>query len=262
MLFRANEPHKLGRRIIDAEYVLRRGVPEEVGCIRFFDTRDAMRYRLPSGRQVWLPAPIESSDTFGGYVGRGAPGPGQVVWDVGAFCGETVVEFSRLVGPAGHVFALEPDPANRELLRRNLEMHGARNVTVLPYALWGEDGVLKFTAAGDCESALTGFCGVRPGAAREIAVEAVGPVSLLAKAGRAPDFIKMDIEGAEVEALAALAPVLAKLGRAVRLAVASYHVREGRPTHELITGPLRAAGFTVETGNAEHVTTWAWHEGR
>lgn len=260
LLFPVNEPYLLGRRVAFAEYVLGRGVPDEREGIRIFDTRGPMRYRLPSGRPIWLPGPIEPSNTFGGYVSHGAPERGQAVWDIGAFCGETTVEFSRLVGPEGHVFALEPDPANRVLLQRNLEMHEARNVTILPCAIWGEDGMLSFGAAGDCGSALTGLDGAQRRFEKEIKVEAVSPASLLARAGRAPDFIKMDIEGAEVEALAALAPWLAEAGRTVRLAVASYHLREGRPTHELITGPLEAAGFTVETGNPEHVTTWAWRE--
>lgn len=258
--FPAGEPYLLERRLYGVEHVVARGVPEEADGIRIFDTRRPMRYRLPSGRPVWLPLPIEGSDTFGGYVGRGAPGPGQVVWDLGAYCGETTVEFSRLVGPEGHVFALEPDPDNRVLLARNLEMNGAANVTVLPYALWDADGVLRFRARGDYGSTLASLSEGRTSAGLEVDVEAVSPTTLLARTGRAPDFIKMDIEGAEVEVLAALGPMLAASGRAARLAVASYHVREGRPTHELITGPLEAAGFTVETGNPEHVTTWAWRE--
>ena len=68
----------------------------------------------------------------------------------------------------------------------------------------------------------------------------------------------MDIEGAEVEVVSALAPILAESLHSVRLAIASYHIRDGHPAHELITPPLLVNGYQVETGYPEHTTTWAW----
>jgi FkbM family methyltransferase len=42
---------------------------------------------------------------------------------------------SRAVGPSGRVIAVEPDPDNLALLRRNLQQNGCANVTVLEEAL-------------------------------------------------------------------------------------------------------------------------------
>lgn len=177
--------------------------------------------------------------------------------DTGAFCGEVAIEIALLVGPSGHVFALEPDPANCKLLQRNLAFHHLENVTILPYALWDRTTELVFTARGHYGSSVRGLIDSVESPTETITVSALSPADLFARIGRIPDFIKMDIEGAEVEAVSALAPLLAAAPHPVRLAIASYHLRNGRPTHELITPMLVAAGLEVETGNPDHVTTWA-----
>jgi FkbM family methyltransferase len=62
-------------------------------------------------------------------------GPGDVVLDVGANIGYYTLLFARRVGPQGRVFAFEPDPANFQLLRRNVRANGYRNVTLVPAAV-------------------------------------------------------------------------------------------------------------------------------
>jgi hypothetical protein len=96
-----------------------------------------------------------------------------------------------------------------------------------------------------------------PGADAEavVRIEVLSPADAFALIGRIPDFIKMDIEGAEVEVIEAMEPFLKTAS--LRLAIASYHVRNGRKTHELITPLLERAGLKVSTGYEKHLTTWA-----
>ena len=54
---------------------------------------------------------------------------GQVVADVGAGPGFWTLPLARRVGPRGHVFALDPEPAALEMLRRRLAKARVRNVT-------------------------------------------------------------------------------------------------------------------------------------
>ena len=54
---------------------------------------------------------------------------GQVVADVGAGPGFWTLPLARRVGPAGHVFALDPEPAALDVLRRRLAKARVRNVT-------------------------------------------------------------------------------------------------------------------------------------
>jgi FkbM family methyltransferase len=70
--------------------------------------------------------------------------PGMTFVDAGANIGWFSVLGSRLVGPSGHVFSVEPDPVNLSILRANLERNGCSNVTVLPFAAWSERTELDF----------------------------------------------------------------------------------------------------------------------
>jgi FkbM family methyltransferase len=221
------------------------------------DLRQPVLYRMSSGRHIWLPDIIEMIDTCAGYIGRGAPHPGDIVLDAGAFCGESTIELALLVGPTGRVFALEPDPRNIELLKRNLALHHLENVTILPHAIWHETTELNFAANGNAVSTVDSIRNHHAKDSDMIKVSALSPDDLFTQMGCIPNFIKMDIEGAELEVMSVLAPLLAKSPPPTRLAIASYHIRNGRPAHELITPLLEASGFHVETGYPDHVTTWA-----
>jgi FkbM family methyltransferase len=70
--------------------------------------------------------------------------PGMTFVDTGANIGYFSVLGSRLVGPEGRVFAVEPDPLNQSILRANLSRHECSNVTVLPIAAWSERTELDF----------------------------------------------------------------------------------------------------------------------
>ncbi|MGA8926790.1 MAG: FkbM family methyltransferase [Solirubrobacterales bacterium] len=70
--------------------------------------------------------------------------PGMTFVDAGANIGWFSVLGSRLVGPTGHVFSVEPDPVNLSILRANLERNGCSNVSVVPVAAWSERTELDF----------------------------------------------------------------------------------------------------------------------
>ena len=200
---------------------------------------------------------IEKADTCAGYFKHGAPQPGGVAVDVGAYCGEITLEMAERVGPGGHVYAMEPDSENRVLLQKNIERHGVGNVTILPYGLWNKTADVAFHMLGSSGSAVQSVGDGTHGDTQLTDIKTLSPSDLFARIGAIPDFIKMDIEGAEVEAVEALIPLFAAASKPMRMAIASYHSRDGRKTHEIITPILLAAGFTVETGFPEHPTTWA-----
>lgn len=54
---------------------------------------------------------------------------GQVVADIGAGPGYFSLRLGRAVGPAGHVYAVDPEPAILEVLRQRIAAAGARNIT-------------------------------------------------------------------------------------------------------------------------------------
>jgi len=54
---------------------------------------------------------------------------GQVVAEIGAGPGYFTPRLARAVGPSGHVYAVDPEAAVLDVLRRRLARTGARNVT-------------------------------------------------------------------------------------------------------------------------------------
>ena len=138
---------------------------------------------------------------------------GQVVYDVGAYRGAYSLFFSRRVGPAGRVIAFEPEARNFALLRRNLERNQVRNVMPLQIAL-GEERDLRTiyglpgmpTTASLAEEARTPLRRARGQACVESLDELLGALAL-----PQPQFLKIDVEGMELEVLRGAAKTLERL---------------------------------------------------
>lgn len=125
--------------------------------------------------------------------------PGQTVIDVGANVGYfTMISASR-VGPAGHVLAIEPNPANVRLIEASRRANGFEHVTVLQAAASDKLGLLALHAAHS-----NGMTGALQGELAELLNSFTVPcveIDRIAPEGRVVSLIKMDIEGAEGLAL-------------------------------------------------------------
>jgi FkbM family methyltransferase len=126
-------------------------------------------------------------------------GPGDVVFDLGANQGVTAIGLARLVGRRGRVYAFDPFPMNCDLIRFNCRLNGIRNVEVVEVGLGDRAGTLAVSAHQQCLAADS------PLDPTPVRVE-----TLDAFAHLRPRFVKMDIEGAEVSALAAAGRLLAQ----------------------------------------------------
>lgn len=120
--------------------------------------------------------------------------PGDVVWDVGAHHGYVTLLAARIVGPRGAVHAFEPSAANRRRLERHLRWNRATNVRVHGCALADHEGEATFGSAGSSKTMALGGGGE---------CVAVRRADQLVRAGQAasPTFLKIDVEGAEAEAV-------------------------------------------------------------
>jgi FkbM family methyltransferase len=115
--------------------------------------------------------------------------PGGVFVDVGANVGFHTVAAARLVGGAGHVYAVEPQPWALDLLRANVWRHGLANVSVLPYAASDASGTLRLSVEPGHRS------GARIAEAGDLEVDAARLDDLLPDV--VVDVLKVDVEGAE-----------------------------------------------------------------
>lgn len=162
----------------------------------------------------------------------------RVVLDVGANCGAASVHFARH-HPEATVHAFEPASGPLEVLRRNAARH--RNIQVHPFGLHATDQrVPLWFGSGD--SIVGSVVRVdEAGGSEEVELRAAGPWAAAEGIDRI-DVLKLDVEGAEVEVVESLAPLLP----GVQVIFVEYDSRQARhrlaelvePTHELYAGVL------------------------
>jgi FkbM family methyltransferase len=187
---------------------------------------------------------------------------GMTVVDAGGCRGEFAVYAAKCVGPSGRVLMVEPDPSNIELAKKNFEMNGSpANITVVPAGVWKHPGKLRFAAGmGPTSTVIDVGDSSAPAKDGEIEIDVESFASLAARYGvERIDFIKMDVEGAELEAVegaAALPPQ-----HKPRYAIASYHEINGRKTADVLPDMFKKLGYESTNGNERHLTTWSWPAG-
>lgn len=142
------------------------------------------------------------------------PGAGEVLADAGAFDGDTCRRMLELWGDrAARIHCFEPDPVSAGKFRTWMDGSPRRErVRFHPMALGSRPGTLRFQGTGALDNTASSQGGM------EVPCRALDQVL----ADDPPDFIKMDIEGAELEALRGAAALLA---RGPRLAICLYHVQ-------------------------------------
>jgi FkbM family methyltransferase len=174
------------------------------------------------------------------------PQPGDVIVDIGAGRGEDAFAFSRAVGPAGRVWAVEPHPVSFAALSRLCELNRLANVTALNRACMDRPGDLQIETLPVWESNY-----VREGEP--------GPASYPVQAARFDDlaaehgigridFLKMNIEGAERLALPGCAEALRR-ARFVCIAAHDFRAERGEGeafrTLDFVKQFVAGAGFEI-----------------
>jgi len=171
------------------------GKPVNGSQILDFTGADLQKYRA-TGLEFSFPG-VPEDDSMKAYLHAFQPAEGNVVWDIGAHAGMTTYSLSQMVGPRGHVYAFEPDDLNRQYLKANLERLKATNVTILDWAVGKKTGKAKFSMDGTMTSGLV-ECNRWNDAQHIREVEVVSVEDCYCRLGRPVDYIKADIEGAEV----------------------------------------------------------------
>lgn len=158
-----------------------------------------------NGRAEALPLP----DPVHQYVPPDLPPPPQPLRyiDCGAYTGDTILSFRQLGYRFKHVAAFEPDPTHYPSLARTL---ASEQAALFPCGAWHERAQLHFTTS-DAASHIsdTGNTTIQV-----VALDEALP-------NFAPNFIKMDIEGAEASALLGAQAMIQH--HRPRLAISAYH---------------------------------------
>lgn len=163
--------------------------------------------------------------------------PGMTVLDVGAHHGLYTLLASKRVGGKGRVIAFEPSGRERRRLKRHMRVNRCRNVTVQPCALGDFTGCGELFVAEKFED----WCNsLRPPATKQSTRKVPVMVRRADKALRAMgitqvDFIKLDVEGAELSVLKGAAQILRDLRPAVLAEVQDSRTKAwGHPAREIV----------------------------
>lgn len=170
--------------------------------------------------------------------------PGTVVFDIGANVGFYTLLASVLVGAAGRVFAFEPLPRNLTYLRRHLRLNNVQNVTVIEAAVLDHAGVASI--AEGPPGSVGSMAHIAPGGNQQVRAVTVDELVATGQAPR-PDYIKIDIEGAEGRALAGARSTLDRHHPTMFVAT------HGPKVHEECRRVLEALAYQLQPLDGESV---------
>lgn len=146
-------------------------------------------------------------------------GPGDTVIDVGGHIGYVSLYLAHLVGPTGRVFVFEPSPDNLRYLTINTK--AVAPIEIVRKAVSDSKGHARFfteTLTGQNSTLIENYANFEDTrrsaqideAYQALEVETTTLDAFVAERGIAPDFIKIDIEGAEMLAVRGMGAVLAE----------------------------------------------------
>lgn len=236
-------------RIKDRILAGSRLVREERG-LELWDTPKGP-FWIPRGNRYVLPFNLAEMERHIYGAGPHFIHTGDIVLDCGASDGDFTRE--ALAAGAGKVVSIEISPASVECIRRNLAPDvAAGRVVVYPKGVWDRND--RLTLYVDDTNFAANTVALRPGTARAAVEVPLTTVDQIVSELRLPrvDFIKMDVEGAEVRAIAGARATIARFKP--RLAIATEHkpddertipaaVRRVRGDYRMECGPcLEAEG--------------------
>lgn len=185
---------------------------------------------------------------------RGRDLAGRVVFDIGAYQGMHTLFFASRVGARGEVVAFEPHPGNFDRLVTNVALNAFHNVTALPVGVAAEPGELTFTTSADpgrtsanpdIGAALTGD--VRTLTVPVTSVDVEREVRQLPP----PDFVKIDVEGLELDVLKGMHRTLTEQSVELFIELHGAGLERKRSNSAAVAALLLDAGYSlvhVESG--------------
>jgi len=189
-----------------------------------------------------------------GYLRIGTIKENDIIVDAGASNGVFTLIAAKLTGKDGMVIAFEADNKNYHKLINNLKLNRINNIIAINKALWSEKCILKFKSnQSDYSSAYFNKNDKNDiikvnGATLDEELKKYNIDKI--------NWIKMDIEGSEIEAIKGCEDILKN--KDLRLTIATYHIVNGKKTQEFIEKYLKKLNFQVITSFKEHLTTYAF----
>jgi FkbM family methyltransferase len=135
--------------------------------------------------------------------------PGATFFDIGANVGFITILAAKLVGPTGRVIAFEPVPENVAAIRENLALNDITWAEVIDTAVSSEPGTASLIVSDVSAFSRLADISIPTGARTTIEV-VVNSIDAFLRSGEqpAPDLVKIDVEGAELDVIAGMRETL------------------------------------------------------
>jgi FkbM family methyltransferase len=191
--------------------------------------------------------------------------PGGTLVDVGAHIGYYSLKAAPVLGPTGHVLAIEPNPETVKILEANIRASAANSVSVQPVACSDTEATLELFAAPEGNTGESSLS--RANASQEKAVQRSYRVrarpldDIVRESGvTRVDAIKIDVEGAEFLVLRGAQDTLRRFHPAILIELLDRQLRAMGSSIAEVMSFFRAHGYAVrqqDDKNFEFVFTGA-----
>ncbi|MBN2421491.1 FkbM family methyltransferase [Candidatus Woesearchaeota archaeon] len=189
----------------------------------------------------WSKPSIDKKE-IAGYFENYFPRKGDIIVDAGAYVGHFAIIAAKLVGDSGKVIVFEPDPFNKIELKKNIKANGIKNIVLIEKGLSNKEGKFNWNIGGVESQIGKGFFEIK-----------TTTLDKALKNNKRIDLIKMDIEGAEIDALEG---ANSTLNKTKHCAIASYHIVNGKKTCFEVEKILKRRKFHVKTKMAGQLLTF------
>ena len=178
--------------------------------------------------------------------------------DVGAQIGYYSLKAAPVVGPGGHVIAIEPNPETVAKLENNIRASGAKVISVAPVACSDSEATLELfaaSAANTGETSLSKANASQSGAAiHSYKVRARPLDDIVRESGVSRvDVVKIDVEGAEYLVLKGSQATLARYHPMVLMEILDHQLRQMGSSAAQVRDFLREQGYTERRSVGDNV---------
>lgn len=140
-------------------------------------------------------------ESMSSYIIKNFLKKGMNILDIGGNIGYFTLFFSKMVGDLGKVYVFEPDPTSYKYLRKNLQINNIKNVETINYCVSNEEGTLFLYHHPEFHSCHSLFKSSAKRAKKSVEVKVITLNDMFKNNDLKFQFIKMDIEGSELNAL-------------------------------------------------------------
>jgi FkbM family methyltransferase len=196
----------------------------------FFEDELSRQLILDRMRMYLVEVPLSPNTASDCYYEDGfiSLSDNEVFVDGGAWDGDSAEAFIKKMQGAGktysHVYSFEPSANNHAKAQQRLAPYP--NIKIIQKGLWSLETTMSFfenaeNTASSCFVAEGSMDGSNGGTVQHVPVTSLDTVFANASDAELPTFIKMDIEGAEKEALLGAAGIIKR--KKPKLSICAYH---------------------------------------